>query len=51
MTEVKTYCDRCGKNISYSFRKNYKAGRYDLCDACYEEFRSWLKGREVKADE
>ena len=53
MTESKIYCDRCGKNITYHFRKNYKVGWYDLCDSCYEEFRSLLKEKEmeIKADE
>lgn len=61
MTEVKTYCDRCGKEVIYSTkRKLYltspylslylssigKEGGYDLCDSCYEELELWFKGKE-----
>lgn len=49
MTETKTYCDRCGKEVTYPVtRKLYlscNCGRdnYDLCDLCHAELCSWFK--------
>lgn len=57
MTEVKTYCDRCGKEVTYpATRKLYLSGNagkddYDLCDSCHAELCSWFKGKEVNTDE
>lgn len=57
MTETKTYCDRCKKEVIYPVtRKLYlsgigREGGYDLCDSCYEELFMWFKGKEVNADE
>ena len=57
MTETKTYCDRCKKEVIYpTKRKLYlsgigREGGYDLCDSCYDELHFWFKREEVNTDE
>ncbi len=51
MNITRTYCDRCGKEVTYPVKRELylstRGGEYDLCDSCYNELYSWFKMEEI----
>lgn len=48
MTITKTYCDRCGEEVTYPTERKLhlsgvgREGGYDLCDSCYDKLYNWF---------
>ena len=55
----KYVCDKCKKEISYTYRKGIRVHKYgkwtnscyskdfDLCSSCEKKFREWLNTQEI----
>lgn len=61
MMATKTFCDRCGEEISprsyvtYAGMRLIKVGintnDYELCTSCADELKLWLSGKKGENDE
>ena len=53
MKKERYFCDRCGKEVKYPINTPYniywkKTDDYiDLCQECYDDFRSWMSKKVV----